>query len=342
MKKNHIPNINQRRILILTLIFSATIVGYISSCKKIDLTRIAVITTEPVGNVTATSATANGNIIDLGNSIIEHGFCWTTSGSPTINDYIASAGGTSSTGDFNLTISNLQQNTGYSIKSFIVDDNGVTYGNTEYFTTLQDIINDWLHYDDGINNDGIGYSAGGEFDVAIRFPKEDIQQHAGSHITKVKFFPREDLPTQYYVTIWEGDNPPELIFVELVNNPNIDGWTEHTLSVPYEINMSTDLWVGYWIVDYPPDTYPAGVDDGPAVAGKGDMISNDDGETWNAMSLIDPPSLNYNWNLQAYMQNTKGITTMLTNSSSSLQKKKENNLFRQGVMIPLSENENKN
>ena len=50
----------------------------------------------------------------------------------------------------------------------------------------------------------------------------------------------------------------------------------------------------------------AGVDDGPAIAGAGDMISFDVGVTWESMYATNS-SLNYNWNLEVYITNEKGV-----------------------------------
>ncbi len=325
MKKHNNMKPNYRSTLFAMIVAASFVAIYISSCKKIDLTRIAVIDTEPVSNVEQTSANANGNIIDLGTNLTDHGFCWSRGSVPTINDSTRSGGQASNTGEFSLNISGLQQNTDYRIRSFIIDDAGVTYGDSQYFKTIGEFIAKWLHYDDGTNYDGIGYTEGGSWDVSIRYPKEDIQEYAGGNITKIKFFPMEGTITEYYVTIWEGDDPPELMLEEYVSNLNINEWTEYTLSNPYPINTNKDLWVGYWIDDQPADTYPAGVDDGPAINGFGDMFSNDGGDTWNALSLINPPDLDYNWNLQFFVENSKGIVTKVSKEVKK-PKNKESNL----------------
>lgn len=269
------------------------------------------------------------------------GFCWSEGSSPTLNDYFLDAGPISETGEFSLGISGLQKNTDYKIKSFIINSTGVTYGDSQSFRTLGEVVGEWLHYDDGTCVNGIGFSTGVDFYVAIRFPKGEIQNHAGEAITKIRFFPKEGSPSEYYVTIWEGDDEPDLMMVEKVTNPNINGWTELVLSNPYPINTNNDLWVGYLISNYSSDTYPAGVDDGPAVTGLGDMISSDDGETWDALSLLDPPNLNYNWCLQAYVQNAKGETTMLSNKVKKPISPKTNIAYRDKNAIPQSKNQSK-
>lgn len=298
-------------LLALLLIFGFTI-AYFSSCKKIDLKRIALIDTETVENITASTATANGIVVDLGSNPTDYGFCWSEGDEPNIGDSRKSAGSTINSGGYSLLISGLQYETNYNIRSYIINESVVTYGDIRSFRTLGPVPNQWLHYDDGQNHDGIGYTAGGSFDVAIRFPKEVLQEYAGGIISKIRFFPYEGAPAEYSVTIWEGGDTPTLKELEFVSNPNIGAWTEVTLTESYPINVNQDLWIGYWVENSPADTYPAGVDDGPAMTGYGDLISNDDGLTWATLSTVDPPNLDYNWNLQAFVENSKGETVLLS------------------------------
>lgn len=304
-----------RRIHIIAIIAMVMAAGFVvthvSSCKKIDLTRVAAVATEPVSNITEATVKANGNVIDVGTDLEDYGFCWSQGSAPTINNNYISAGSKSEIGEYNTVISGLQRQTHYYVRSYIRDAAGVTYGDSENFTTFGEIIASWLHYDDGTNYDGIGYTPGGDWDLAIRFPSIEIQEYNGGSITRVKFIALQDSPTGYYVTIWEGDDTPDLILYEYVDNINVGGWTEYTLSEPHIITSSRDLWVGLWIVDQPADTYPAGTDNGPAVAGYGDLFSNDGGDTWAALST-DPPDLDYNWNLQFYVESTKGSVTLLS------------------------------
>ncbi len=326
-----------KNILYLTLVVSVFAAAYMGSCKKIDLTRIASIATEPVTNITPNSAAANGNVIDMGSNLTDHGFCWKTGSEPTISDASASAGASGSTGKFSLIVSGLDPGTNYNIRSYIKDDAGYNYGLTKQFKTLEDIIGQWLYYDDGINDNSIGYSTGGDFDVAIRFPVADIQQFAGASVTKVRFFPKEGSTTQYYVTIWEGNDPPDLKLYEFVSNPNIDGWTEYTLDDPYPIKIDRDLWIGYWVVDSPLESHPAGVDKGPAVAGFGDMISRDGGASWHTISSND---LDYNWNLRVYVEDAKGVVMMLPENVKKRNSKNANVANRHEAELPQAKNLN--
>lgn len=312
--------ITSKRLFLKTFVFLALGAAFVGSCKKLDIKRIAVITTLDVENVTESSVTARANIIDKGEYMTNYGFCWSTTGIPDFNSTKLSAGSEGETGEFSIMIASLEQNTSYSIRSYIVDELGITYGDVKNFKTLQQTSGKWFHYDDGVNFTGIGFPDGGTFDVAIRFPKESLQDYQGYRITRVRFVPLEGTQTEYYVTIWEGDEPPDLVFYEIVPNPSIGSWTEHELTTAYPINTGADLWVGYWVFEQPADTYPAGVDKGPATTGYGDLISTDDGETWEAISVVDPTNLNYNWNLQFFIEDGAGKTVMLSKDMISRNK----------------------
>lgn len=289
-------------------------VGLFSDCKKIDLIRIAAVKTDPVSMIYIDAATVYGNIIDLGegDNIEDYGFCWSVGTSiPTINDSQIGLGSTSLLGFFSATISGLQSNTDYIVRSFVKNATGVQYGNTESFHTLQGgVPPDWLHYDDGTNFTGVGLTDGSNFDYAVRFPPQALTQYNGFRISKIRFFPKVD--AQYHVEVYEGVNPPDFVYYEDVPSPIINGWTEYIPFNTYYINSAVEVWVGIWVTNYVMGTYPGGVDDGPAIAGAGDMISFDSGLTWESL-YINNSNLNYNWNLQVYVTNQKGEEFLLIN-----------------------------
>ncbi|MCU0369881.1 MAG: hypothetical protein MUC31_00560 [Bacteroidales bacterium] len=170
---------------------------------------------------------------------------------------------------------------------------------------------EWLHYDNGTNYTGISANSGGAFDIAIRFSAFQIINFDGFLISKVRFFPVLGYPTEYSITIWQGSEPPVLLHVQDITV--ISGtWNEAVIDDFYYVDASKDLWIGVWIQNYAAGTYPAGCDAGPAVAGKGDLYSIDDGSTW--YSLYTSDGLDYNWNLQVYVTDLKGRQVELGNT----------------------------
>lgn len=271
------------------------------SCKKVDLERIAFVKTGQVTNVTSTTAQIAGTIVDMGEGLVtEYGF--------TVNNQNFPVTESAKLGDFSTTITGLSPNTQYSVKSYLKSGGEMIYASTASLFTTLDITptNTWLHYDDGANFDGIGMNAGGDFDVAIRFAPSDIAEYDGWTITKIKFFPKVGSPIVYTLEILTGATVPTLDYSQEVSSVSVDQWNEITLNSPFVIDASTDLWVGYWVQNQPALTYPVGCDQGPAIAGKGDMISVDGLASWSSLSAL-VPSLNYNFNIQIYVIDQTGI-----------------------------------
>jgi len=175
----------------------------------------------------------------------------------------------------------------------------------------------WLFYDNGSNYDGISANWGGDFDIAIRFSMAQIANYQGYIISKVKFFPIEGYPAAYSITLWQGGDPPSLIQLQSVPTVIAGVWNEVSLDDLFYVDASQDMWVGVWIQDYPLDTHPAGCDSGPAVAGKGDLFSNDDGASWYSL-YNENNDFNYNWNLRVLLISPYGQKVMLGDADESI------------------------
>ncbi len=107
--------------------------GEVKNFKTLD--GIPEITTDSIGNVTATSATLYGNIIDNdGLSILEKGFCWNTTSSPTIESNKLDVAG-NDLGTFRANLSNLELNTSYYVRAYIINEVDTYYGDEISFTT---------------------------------------------------------------------------------------------------------------------------------------------------------------------------------------------------------------
>ena len=166
----------------------------------------------------------------------------------------------------------------------------------------------WLHYDSGENDDGIGTGGASVFDVAMKLDSGTMYNYAGMQITSVKVWPRS-ANTTYTLRIWTGIDgvmAPTTLAYEQPFTPTVyNAWNEITLNTPFPITGTQAIWVGYnnnvAVVDAATDDYyPAGCDGGPAVVGFGDLISLG---TWQSMATAY--NLNYNWNIQAYVNNAR-------------------------------------
>ena len=97
---------------------------------------ILAATTKPVTSITLSGATLNASIdLITGTPVSAHGFCWNTTGSPTIAGNKVDNGAKTTLGAFNNTISGLSSNTKYYVKAYATDGERTVYGSEVSFTT---------------------------------------------------------------------------------------------------------------------------------------------------------------------------------------------------------------
>jgi hypothetical protein len=166
---------------------------------------------------------------------------------------------------------------------------------------------EYIQWDAGVNNgNGIGLTSGGTFSCASHWAPSDLTPYDGYTLSKVQFFPYGDPAATFVIKVWTGAAGTTLVSTQTVTSYNVDEWNEVVLTTPVLINATTDLWFGY-DVTHGAGTFPAGTDDGPAVGGKGDMIST--GTGWVAMGATY--GLDYNWNLAGFVALADGKATPL-------------------------------
>ncbi|MBW6516502.1 MAG: immune inhibitor A [Candidatus Cloacimonetes bacterium] len=159
----------------------------------------------------------------------------------------------------------------------------------------------WIHWDDGINFDGIGLTADGTFDVAAFFSRQDMEPYVGGYITTVKIFPRSSVATtSYELYIWKGVSGNEVVYNQALTGLTFNQWNELTLTEPVYLEFGQDYWVGY-NVEHVAGEFPAGCDSGPHVPGKGDMIRMGAGG-WQSLYTASGGAIDANWNIQALVE----------------------------------------
>jgi hypothetical protein len=166
-------------------------------------------------------------------------------------------------------------------------------------------VSAWLGWDNGVNEDAIGLQGGGTFNVAVRFTPAQLAQYAGTSLTKIRMFPYSP-GGSISLKVWTGSNASTLVLTQPIASYTAGQWNEFTLNTPIMVTGATELWFGY-AVTHGAD-YVAGCDGGPAVAGFGDMLSLD-GSVWESMATAY--GLNYNWNLNGYVETIDGVTSVL-------------------------------
>jgi hypothetical protein len=155
----------------------------------------------------------------------------------------------------------------------------------------------WLQWDDGTNYNALGLTGGGTFYAASMWEPSDLTNYDGQYLTKISFFVGDSIldTTTYVVKVWQGDNAgTELVSQDVTIVPG--DWNEVMLNTPVMIDASQKLWFGFEATA-PDGSFPAGMDAGPAVAGKGDQISFD-AANWATLSGY---GIDRNWNLAGFV-----------------------------------------
>ncbi len=161
---------------------------------------------------------------------------------------------------------------------------------------------EWIQWDSGENEgNGIGLTSGGTFYVASHWTASDLTGYIGKSVSQLSFFPYGDPNATFTLKIWTGPNANTVIMSQTVGSFTVDEFNIIDLNNPVTINSSTEYWFGY-TVTHAEGTNPAGIDPGPAIQGKGDMISFD-GNSWVSMSA--EYNLDYNWNIAVYVDDSK-------------------------------------
>ena len=93
------------------------------------------VTTDTITNIDETTATGGGNVTaDGGSFVTEKGVCWSITTNPTIVDSHTVDG--SGTGTFVSSLTSLDPDTHYYVRSYATNAVGTSYGNEVEFTTL--------------------------------------------------------------------------------------------------------------------------------------------------------------------------------------------------------------
>ncbi len=93
---------------------------------------LANITTNPVSEITGTSAVSGGIISsDGGSPVTESGICWNTTGSPTVTNPHTTEG--IGIGEFIHTMTGLMATTTYYVRAYAINGAGIVYGNQQSF-----------------------------------------------------------------------------------------------------------------------------------------------------------------------------------------------------------------
>lgn len=187
---------------------------------------------------------------------------------------------------------------------------------------------DWLEWDDGANFDNIGLTSGGTFIAAARWLPVHISQYDGEYLKRISLYLNENTPgVTYTLKVWKGENASILLYSQLLSDIVDQQWNTFSLNPPVQVDGTQELWVGYEVT-HPAGTEPAGVDDGPAIAGLGDKVFYNG--TWGNLSGF---GLNSNWNIKANIFEVDSLDYILLGYNAYVSWDYENNFVKMNQNI---------
>ena len=124
-----------KRDLVLFFIFL-----FFLSCQE-KLPRIVLISTKNIEEININSAIALGEIMDIGEGIIEHGHCWDIDSKPNLETGARTTlGRKGDKGVFQSNLENLEAETNYYYRAYASDGNNIVYGEILSFRTTDKTV----------------------------------------------------------------------------------------------------------------------------------------------------------------------------------------------------------
>ena len=158
---------------------------------------------------------------------------------------------------------------------------------------------DWITWCNMNLGNSVGTNSAVVFDVAHRWPQDDLTPYAGRSISRIEFVPAF-ANCIYTIKIWTGGsatNAGTLVHSQVVPNVVMNVWNKVFLNAIIPIPTTGDFYYGYEVNTQ--GGTPAGCDNGPPIEGKGNMMYF--GGAWTTLSQV-APTLTYNWNIRAFAQ----------------------------------------
>lgn len=145
--------------------------------------------------------------------------------------------------------------------------------------------------------------------ILNKFSPSDLAAYPNAKITYIRF----DLLSAQLLTlkvgVFYGDM---LIYQQEVNDWQV-GTNMILLNTPVPVDPNLDLMIGYW-AEYNTGIKPHAMDYGPALEGKGNVVSTNDGYSFKTLTSMNP-NLKYNWVVSAYLESDASETISGTKGS---------------------------
>lgn len=161
-------------------------------------------------------------------------------------------------------------------------------------------IDNTIQYSANEASTGIGFSSGGVFTVAAKFTATELMNYAGESLTAVELIPYS-ADADFTVKVWTGEEGENLVFSQNLASVEEQVWNTVDLNEALPLDEEDFVWIGYTVV-HEDMTFPAAVDQGPALSGMGDLIQMEGTDGW--VSLENMYNLSNNWNVRGITDGT--------------------------------------
>jgi hypothetical protein len=104
--------------------------------ENTDGIALAELGTMVISNITTTSATITGQILNKGGALVtSRGICWSQEPDPTVDNDAMEASSSKGSGEFSVTLTTLNPSQTYYIRPFAKNKGGISYGEQQVLTT---------------------------------------------------------------------------------------------------------------------------------------------------------------------------------------------------------------
>jgi hypothetical protein len=163
----------------------------------------------------------------------------------------------------------------------------------------------WLYWDDGFTWSYFALSGIGTYRMALRFSPTDLQELDGMYLTRFSAN-IGDASAGYQLKIYKGAAGNNLVYSQTLTDIVANTWNTFELTMPVEIDASSDLFIAIQVTNAGNYLPTIGLDNGPAVVGKGDLVSFDGTNWYNLASY----GFDRNFSMRAYADISAGGKAM--------------------------------
>ncbi|HUS98800.1 MAG TPA: hypothetical protein VMY59_00580, partial [Candidatus Thermoplasmatota archaeon] len=152
-----------------------------------------------------------------------------------------------------------------------------------------------IYYYNSVAYACLGWSADDTIERAIRLTPTELSGYSGGSLVAGRFYHCETNSRTLTLKVYgqgTATNPGSLIAQQSATASG-QGWVRIDLASPITLNINQDYWISFEIFNVAGE-YPAGIDEGPAVDGKGDWLYHPDYGWYELQYQSTPIDANYN------------------------------------------------